>query len=623
MRVISKHPFRIRRVPGIDGLRGLAVLAVVLYHFFGDIMPGGYVGVDLFFVLSGFLITSLLIRERAVTGRIDLKDFWLRRLRRIAPAAIFVLVVSIAAAGIIGGDPAVGLTTQFFGTLFFVNNWTQIAGSESYFADSGVQLLAHYWSLAVEEQFYVFWPLVFVALLAIGIKLRRLGYWAAAGAVASFFAMALQYDPAADPTRVYYGTDTHAFGLLIGATLALLLTSTSPKSTADSWPRIEPLLRDYFGSSAQAFVASSLPLIAMGTILFTMPDTAAFTYNGGLVIASLLGACLLYLVIRGANPVHTIFNWSPMRWLGKVSFSLYLWHWPMIVLIREVLERNGWTQYQDVAALVGLATALGLSAWLFRYVETPIRRNGYRAWFESVKPKKSPAIAWRDYLLPAAGVAVVALAVFAMVTGPSMTRLEQQLELAAQQRAAAKKAEEAELAKRFMPRGDQITAIGDSVMLASQQALDEELPGIYIDAAVSRGYPAAPAIIEQMKAADTLDPFVVLGLGINQSAAASDDTLLDEILDSLGKDRIIVLINPYGDRAWMPQSEKEVIDAAKKRDNVYVADWCHGVRDDTSVLRGDLIHPTPDGAKIYADAVKEAFRQYAENDKKIPGKCGV
>lgn len=204
-----------------------------------------------------------------------------------------------------------------------------------------------------------------------------------------------------------------------------------------------------------------------------------------------------------------------------------------------------------------------------------------------------------------------------------MTRLEQQLELAAQQRAAAKKAEEAELAKRFMPRGDQITAIGDSVMLASQQALDEELPGIYIDAAVSRGYPAAPAIIEQMKAADTLDPFVVLGLGINQSAAASDDKLLDEILDSLGKDRIIVLINPYGDRAWMPQSEKEVIDAAKKRDNVYVADWCHGVRDDTSVLRGDLIHPTPDGAKIYADAVKEAFRQYAENDKKIPGKCGV
>nr|WP_240393845.1 acyltransferase family protein [Corynebacterium lactis] len=621
--MITKHPFRIRRVPGIDGLRGLAVIAVVIYHFFGEALPGGFVGVDLFFVLSGFLITSLLIRERAVTGRIDLKDFWLRRLRRIAPAAFFVLMVSIAAAGLVGGDPAVGLKAQFLGTVFFVNNWTQIAGAESYFADSGVQLLAHYWSLAVEEQFYVLWPLIVTILVGVGVTFRRLRLLSALGAAASLWAMLALYDPTADPTRVYYGTDTHAFGLLIGATLALMMTSASADAAADSWPQAGPSLKDYFGSSALAFLVATLPLIAMAAIMLTMPDTASFTYNGGLAIASLLGATLLFLVVREDNPVHAIFNGAPMRWFGKVSFSLYLWHWPIIVLIRELLERNGLIKYHDAAALVGVIAALALSAWSYRYVETPIRRNGYRATLATLVPRRTVKLSWSARLVPFGAVSLVALVAFAMATGPTMTRLEEQLALAVQQREAAHKAEAAELAKRFMPRGDQVSAIGDSVMLASAEALEAELPGIYIDAAVSRGYPAAPAIIEQMEAAGTLDPFVVLGLGINQSAAATGEKLLDEILDSLGKDRVIVLINPYGDRSWMPQSEKEVLEAAKKRDNVYVADWCHGVRDDVSLLRGDLIHPTPQGAQVYAAAVKEALRQYAENDKRIPARCGV
>lgn len=622
---ISKHPFRIRRVPGIDGLRGLAVTIVVLYHFFDNALPGGFIGVDIFFVLSGFLITSLLFREAAVTGRIDLKDFWLRRLRRIAPAAIFVLFVAIAAAGLVGGDPAVGLTTQFFGTFFFVNNWTQIAGSQSYFADSGVQLLAHYWSLAVEEQFYLFWPLVIVALLAARFSKRRMALVAGVGAVVSFVWMVLRYDPNADPTRVYYGTDTHAFGLLLGAALALGLTSDSSRPEADSWPRREPLLRDYFGSSAQAFVVAALPLVFMALAIFMMRDTASFTYRGGLVAGSMLAAVLLYLVVRGASPVRQIFEFAPLRWLGKVSFSLYLWHWPIAVLIHELLDRSGNMQYRTVAAFFGIAVALMLSSWSYRHIETPIRRVGYRVWFSSLFGGKrfTAVVPRRARVTALATVAVVAVAVFGMVTAPPMTRLEQQLQAAAERKAKAEQAEQAELAKRVMPRGDQITGIGDSVMLASSQALEEKLPGIYIDAAVSRGYPAAPAIIEQMKSEGTLDSFVILGLGINQAASTFSDHLLDDILDALGPDRIVVLIYPYGDRFWMPQSEKEIREEAAARDNVYVADWCHGVRDDTSKLRQDLIHPTPAGAVVYADAVVDAFEQYAKNKKRIPTVCGT
>ncbi|WP_297450038.1 acyltransferase family protein [uncultured Corynebacterium sp.] len=619
---LAKHPFRIRRVPGIDGLRGLAVATVVIYHFFDNVLPGGYIGVDIFFVLSGFLITSLLIRERAVTGRIDLKDFWLRRLRRIAPAAMFVMFISIAVAGLIGGDPAVGLSTQFLGTVFFVNNWTQIAGSQSYFADSGVQLLAHYWSLSVEEQFYLFWPLIFVALLTLKLAFRKLAAVAAVGSVVSFVWMVALYDPKVDPTRVYYGTDTHAFGLLFGAALALWLTSTSSRAEADSWTRTEPLMRDFFGSSAQAFVVASLPLIFLSVVLLTMSDTASVTYRGGLVFASLLSVAILYLVVRGVSPVRQIFEFKPLCWLGKISFSLYLWHWPVIVLIRELLERNEAMQYEKFAAVAGVALSLVLANWSFKNVETPIRRLGYRGWLAQFSGTQF-AGSWKPGVAAGVALVVVVGAVVGMATGPKMTRLEAQLQEATERRAKAQKAEEAELAKRVMPRGDQITAIGDSVMLASASALEDKLPGIYIDAAVSRGYPAAPGIIASMEAAGTLDQFVVLGLGINQSAAASDEHLLDEILDSLSDNRIIVLINPYGDRVWMPQSEKEVLNAAKKRDNVYVADWCHGVRDDQSKLRADLIHPTPDGANVYADAVVDAFQQYAKNKKRIPDTCGI
>ena len=621
----SKHTFKIRRVPAIDGVRGLAVAAVVIYHYFGDFMPGGYLGVDLFFVLSGFLITSLLVRERAVTGRIDLKDFWVRRARRIIPAALFVMVIAVSAAGLVGGDAAVGLPAQFFGTLFFVNNWTQIAGSESYFADSGVQLLAHYWSLSVEEQFYVFWPVIVVALLAARRSFSDLARLSVVAAVASLAWMVINYDPNSDPTRVYYGTDTHAFGLLLGAALALWLTSTSQRADADSWPQRGKVLRDILGSRSQVFLIACLTLGGFVLLLFTMPDQAAFTYRGGLFLASLLAAGILFFVVRGVRPLTDIFQWAPLMWLGKVSLSLYLWHWPIIVLVNELFNRNGipdsslWRRLATVAAL---GVALWLSSWSFRRVETPIRRSGYRLWFHGVGERMRSGGIFR--VAVPAGAAVMAIAtVFSLATSPSMTRLEQELAAAAQLRQNAEAAERAELAKRKMPRGDQITAIGDSVMLASSEALLEEFPGIVIDAGVSRGYPAAPAIIEQMEQAGTLDPYVVLNLGINQSAAASGDELLDDILDSLGKERVIVMVLPYGDRVWMPESEREVISAARERENVYVADWCHAVRDDSSKLREDAIHPTPQGAVAFADVIRDAFEQYAKNKKRIPETCGL
>ncbi|WP_254868262.1 acyltransferase family protein [Corynebacterium sp. Marseille-Q2823] len=366
--VTRQRRARLRPVPGLDGLRGLAVLAVVIYHFFGDLLPGGYLGVDMFFVLSGFLITSLLVREFAVTGRISLTDFWIRRFRRILPAALVVLCLCTALVAMIGGDLAVGIREQFLGTFFFVNNWTQIATSQTYFAPNEVQVFAHYWSLAVEEQFYLLWPLLMFGAFALSRRQpKRLPIaLSLVLAVASAAAMALLFTPGEDPTRVYYGTDTHAFGLLIGALLSLLLTSTSKEAKADSWASTS--------TGVIAGTVGALALVGYLAQLVWMSADLGVTYRGGLVLTSLLGAAMIWGVVRETGPLTWLFRTRVMRWLGQRSFSLYLWHWPVVMILRELSDAPAW-----LLGLLALPLSFLLAEVTYQFVENPFRRAGYVA----------------------------------------------------------------------------------------------------------------------------------------------------------------------------------------------------------------------------------------------------
>ena len=213
------------RVPGLDGIRALAVTTVIVFHLLPGTLVGGYLGVDIFFVVSGCLITTLLLRERAATGRISLRGFWTRRARRLLPALGLLLLACCTAALIVGGDVLVGLGTQVVGAITFSSNWLFIAQGSSYFGETVPELFRNLWSLAVEEQFYVVWPLLVVVLLVRIPRWARLVLIAAlAIASAAWMAVSVPADGVAfDPTRVYYGTDTHAFGLAIGAFLAVLL----------------------------------------------------------------------------------------------------------------------------------------------------------------------------------------------------------------------------------------------------------------------------------------------------------------------------------------------------------------------------------------------------------------
>ncbi len=367
-----------QHVAALDGLRGVAVAAVVGYHLRPEWVPGGFLGVDLFFVLSGYLITSLLLEEHTRTGRVDLLAFAGRRVRRLLPAVLAV-VVAVTVYISQRGDLAEieRIRRHALATLAYAANWVFVADGDSYFADtSAPSMLRHVWSLAVEEQFYVVWPLV--AWLALRVSGRRaVGAVAALLALLSVGAMAALYD-GGDPSRVYFGTDTRLFEPLIGAIGAVVLPLRSPR------PR---------GLAPIATAAVAVWVAAV----FVVDDVWSGFYRGG---ALLLGVVALLAVMGNGGVVSGTLSARPLVGLGAISYAVYLWHWPLLLMLRA----EGWSGAPlDAAVIVGtIALSVG-SRWL---IEEPVRRRDgtLGRWLTGVRPLalSVPAI------VLAAGVVVAA-----------------------------------------------------------------------------------------------------------------------------------------------------------------------------------------------------------------------
>ncbi len=338
--------------PGLDGLRALAVLGVFVYHARIDWLPGGFLGVDLFFVLSGYLITSLLLVEWEARNRIDLRRFWLRRARRLLPALVVVVLAALILSAIFARQDLAHTRSDVVSSLLYFQNWHLIAANQSYFVARGnPSLLQHVWSLAIEEQFYVIWPLLLVPCLVL-IGRKRLPMLVIAGIAASATLMWILYNPYGDPSRVYFGTDTRAFLLLMGILLALV------------WPWIERLrqavpLLELFGVAA-----------LVGTVLLfrQMQDFNPTLYRGGDLAAAFCFVVLIAAVAHPRTGIGQAMGVAPLRWVGERSYGIYLWHWPIILLVAGVNVRSSPGVVVAEAAVVLAAAALS-----YRYVEEPIR----------------------------------------------------------------------------------------------------------------------------------------------------------------------------------------------------------------------------------------------------------
>ncbi len=579
-----------RRLGGLDGLRAIAVVAVLGYHLLPEAAVGGYLGVDIFFVISGFLITSLLIREHSQTGRISVPRFWERRARRLLPALGLVVVVCGAVAGIVGGDVLVRLGSQVLGAATFSSNWVYIVQGSSYFTESSPELFRTLWSLAVEEQFYLLWPGLLLLVLLLRWRWARVAIVTVA-ALASALAMALMFAPPGDATRVYYGTDTHSFGLAIGAALALLLTPRMPG-------RILTRILAPLGAAAVGVLV---------VLALVMPADDAFVTRGGLVLVALLTAVAIAGSVGENSWLARGLDLPALRWIGERSYGLYLWHWPVLVLLVAALPFGIAWWVAPAAALVLTVLAAAAS---YRWVEVPIRRLGLRGAVASVTGTARRVVAGATALALTAALVLTGAAV---VADPGAS--EAQLAIEEGQRVNA---EAASARTRHpgpgrpvpLPRGDQIYAVGDSVMLAASPWLREHFPGIAIDAEVSRSMWVAPSIVQSIADAGALRPILILGLGTNGDVDPAD---LAEVLSIVGDDTLIVVVNAQAPKDWIPAANGALADFARRERTVELANWHDAIAPRIDELASDQVHPGgPISSGIYIGSIDNALQRLAE-----------
>ena len=584
------------RLPGLDGLRALAVTLVVLYHLTPGALVGGYIGVDVFFVISGFLITGLLLREKESSGGIHLPSFWKRRARRLLPALGLLVVTCTGAAFVIGGDLLVGLGKQVLGALTFSYNWVALAGGSSYFDETTPELFRNLWSLAVEEQFYLAWPLV--VLLLVLLRRRTRLVIVVVIAIASAAAM-YSLVAASDPTRVYYGTDTHSFGLAIGAALAISTTGWTQQVL--SWSRASRFWLPLLGLVGVAGV------IALAVV---MPDDNPLVYQGGLVAVALLSAIAIAGAVVPGGFLGRLLDLPPIRWVGERSYGLYLWHWPVFVLVGATIPitdpdaAGGW-----MLGAIALALTVFFATVSYRYLETPIRRNGFRATLRAY------GRAWNPRRARFAATAIVTIAVLGLtslgvagiVQGPAVGEAQTQIE-AGQEAIDEEPAPPAE--DVALPGGDQIVAVGDSVMLAAAPELKKAFPGILIDAVVSRQMSQGPAIVKDLVDRGKMRPILVVGLGTN---GPIDRKSVEDIAAAIGPDVQLVLVNVQAPKGWIPINNKIFSKFASEQRTVELANWFDAIQPHLDVLSSDKVHPGgPTGGRIYAGSVRDALQRLAE-----------
>ncbi|MBV7364249.1 acyltransferase [Actinomycetaceae bacterium TAE3-ERU4] len=618
-----------KRIAGLDGLRALAITLVLIFHFHPAALRGGFLGVDVFFVISGFLITTILLRQYQERNSLNLANFWVRRARRLFPAVVAVILVTIPVAGLINRDLIVGIRRQVFGALTFTTNWVEIIAGSSYFDRTSPVILANLWSLAVEEQFYLLWPLVLLALLQVARKWQSRAAIVISLGMVSALAMAFTYTAGQDPTRVYYGLDTHLFGLMIGAALALCWNRPNSRLFGGLPPKIS-------GSVATIIGISGIILLSI-----FLSEDSAFTYRGGILLASFATALTIAGLLQIPEIAQKYVDNKICSWVGIRSYGIYLWHWPVLLIAEQawIVPDDTWKYW--VLRIFVLGITIAAAAISYRYLETPMRTQGIAATISrarTINPKISrPAISIFSILL---GVCLLTIAaapkvssVTAQIQGEKITklnivteagaaaaqmeklRLEQEAKKKAAEEAAraqalseqARKAKEKNMPNPAHPQGEEITALGDSLIFTSKPGLEEKFPGIAVYAKSNDQWKHAFGLAKQAEKDGKLRRAVVIDFGTN--AGLNDPQIVQDLIKFLGPQRQIILVNNYSRSSFNDETNQKLQQIANGHTNVELADWYKYASNKPEILQADRIHPNTKGMKYMAEAIDEAFQK--------------
>lgn len=642
-------PSQRRYMPGLDGLRALAVIAVIVYHLNPDWLPGGLLGVGVFFTLSGYLITDILVSQWDTYHSFKIKDFWLRRARRLLPAMLTVVVVIVLCSLLFDPSRLTALRGDVPAALVYMSNWWFIFHQVSYFESFGPPSpLGHLWSLAVEEQFYILWPLLLVLGLKYMPKRIVLAGWVTCLALISALLMAVIYVPGTDPSRVYYGTDTRGFALLIGAALALVWPSGKLKGQASAKAR---LLLDGIGT---------VSLLLLCHWAWASNEYDPSLYRGDLLGIALVTAIVVAALAHPVSHLGKLLGLKPLRWIGARSYGLYLWHVPVITLTTPQVDTDGVHVLRIILQL--LATVL-LASLSFKYIEEPIRHGGFRRWVAGIRTAVRRQARWR--WMPATAVSMLFIGVLAgtvhlyvtstdattqaaaaneenpigktkavpplhgtvsvaskepkakpQVSGGSIVkdaaRVQAQTQTPKNTETRADttdgtKVQSDTSTQQATPKADDgagVTAIGDSVMLDVQSYIQQSFPGAVVDGRIGRQMAEAPAVLEQLRQNGQLGKTVIIELGTN--GAFTKDQLTD-LLASLKDAKRIILVNTRVPRPWESIVNRHLAEAAAQDARITMIDWYGASSGKNSYFEHDGVHLKPKGAKAYASLLAQAL----------------
>ena len=600
-----------RRFVGLNGLKGIALIAIVLYHCDQGTLRGGFFGVDIFFTISGFLIFSSLLNHIDSGKGIGFKEYYLKRLRRIYPALILMIPVTVSLVWFINQDMLVGIKNQMVTVMLGCYNWYAIGSGASYFSQMNPDMFRHLWFMSVLMQFYLLAPLLIYMLRKILVRWVPVAVLAGL-AVCSALSMGLQYHPGTDPTRVYFGSDTHAMGLWLGAMLAWLLMiirrgNGRPEETAIMeyarlvWSKIGP---------AVAFAAL---LILLWMMQHVEQGPAAF--YGGFFAASLLSVVLVAGSIPFGSWMQDLLVFKPFDVVGRYSYGIYLWHWPLWLFTKAMFPQWG-TRHLGWMLLITFALTACCTAMSWKLVEQPVARGGFIAMIRPL-PENGIWDAARCWITIVVVLSTCLMSGYVVDNAPKQTSVEHALEENARMLKEQqgmhfdfdrKHPPTPKKPVHTMPNGQQMVAFGDSVMLASSKGLQSVFPGITVDAETSRSMTKALGLIDKAKSQpEGLRQWVLVGLATN---SAVTDGQLNDILNDIGPNHVLVLINAHAPVSWVPGTNDALSDfAATHSNNVVLVDWDATISAYPDELAGDGIHPGMSNT-LYAQAVKDAITNW-------------
>ena len=578
----------IQHIPAIDGLRAIAVTAVIFYHLGFAWIPGGFLGVDLFFVISGYVITRLLLDSIARSGGLDLRGFYKARARRLLPPMVFMIVVTAFYISIWAQDSVKRFLTDTPFSLTGAMNWWLVFNEQDYFEAIGrPPLLQHTWSLAVESQFYLIWPILLLVILKrFGKKVIPL----AALAIALFsgtalFLVSLRLDASSSVSHVYFGTDTHSIGLFLGAALAVSWIPQNFKSEVSN--RAQNFI-DFIGVFGLVGILGSFLLI---------DESSPTAYKIAFPLAAIFGAAIITSIVHPASRFAPILQNRVLLWIGERSYAIYLWHWVVFQITRPRVDIDG----QDWALIaLRILVVLALADISLKLVELPIRSGKVEYWFKGMK-YRTASVRKRQKIAVISSISVVLLSLTALSSGAvvSSNRAAQEFQDSLQSEVVITPP-----VPEVAARAETIWLTGDSVILGIRTALSEIRPLLVVNARVGR---AAPELLQEMtrdleKAAGSI---VVMDLGNND--LLTEDTVR-AIFELVKESTKVVVVNTAVPRPYRDANNELLAELAVQFPNVSIVDWNSISDGHPEYFAPDGVHLVPTGVSAYVMAIDEALK---------------